>query len=201
MWLHYDILKVKVLVIQLWTTLCDPMNCSVPGSPVYGLFQASTLENGNTGLPFPSPGDLPNPGIEPRSPALQADSLPEFLQVDYLPEFFTRILGHKGSLRILEWVAHPFTSRSSWPRNQARVSCIASGFFSNWVSRKPSTRIDVFIGRIELGVQKCTHIPIINWCSTKMPWPLTREKNSFQKMALWQLNIHIQKNEVGPFTP
>ena len=26
-------------------------------------------------LPFPSPGDLPNPGIEPRSPALQADSL------------------------------------------------------------------------------------------------------------------------------
>ena len=28
------------------------------------------------GLPFPSPGDLPDPGIEPRSPALQADSLP-----------------------------------------------------------------------------------------------------------------------------
>ena len=32
------------------------------------------------GLPFPSPGDLPNPGIEPRSPALQADSLPTELQ-------------------------------------------------------------------------------------------------------------------------
>ena len=28
-----------------------------------------------SGLPFPPPGDLPNPGIEPRSPALQADSL------------------------------------------------------------------------------------------------------------------------------
>ena len=28
-----------------------------------------------SGLPFPSPGDLPNPGIKPRSPALQADSL------------------------------------------------------------------------------------------------------------------------------
>ena len=28
------------------------------------------------GLPFPSPGDLPDPGIEPRSPALWADSLP-----------------------------------------------------------------------------------------------------------------------------
>ena len=29
-----------------------------------------------SGLPFPSPGDLPNPGIKPRSPALQADALP-----------------------------------------------------------------------------------------------------------------------------
>ena len=29
-----------------------------------------------SGLPFPSPGDLPNPGIDPRSPTLQADSLP-----------------------------------------------------------------------------------------------------------------------------
>ena len=29
-----------------------------------------------SGLPFPSPGDLPNPGMEPRSPALQADALP-----------------------------------------------------------------------------------------------------------------------------
>ena len=33
-----------------------------------------------SGLPFPSPGDLPNPGIEPGSPALQADSLPTKLQ-------------------------------------------------------------------------------------------------------------------------
>ena len=30
-----------------------------------------------SGVPFPSPGDLPNLGIEPRSPALQADSLPD----------------------------------------------------------------------------------------------------------------------------
>ena len=33
-----------------------------------------------SGLPFSSPGDLPNPGIEPRSPALQADSLLTELQ-------------------------------------------------------------------------------------------------------------------------
>ena len=33
-----------------------------------------------SGLSFPSPGDLPDPGIEPRSPTLQADSLPAYLQ-------------------------------------------------------------------------------------------------------------------------
>ena len=31
-----------------------------------------------------------------------------------------------------EWVAYPFSSRSSWPRNRTRVSCIAGGFFTNW---------------------------------------------------------------------
>ena len=35
-----------------------------------------------SGLPFPSPGDLPDPGIEPRFPALQADSLPSELPGD-----------------------------------------------------------------------------------------------------------------------
>ena len=39
---------------------------------IHGILQARILE----WVPFPSPGDLPNPGIEPRSPALQADSLP-----------------------------------------------------------------------------------------------------------------------------
>ena len=52
--------------------LFDPMDCSLPGSSVRGIFQQEYW----SGLPFPSPGDLPNPGIEPRSPALQVDSLP-----------------------------------------------------------------------------------------------------------------------------
>ena len=45
-------------------------------------------------------------------------------------------LNHKGSLRILEWIAYPFSSRSSWPRNQTRVSCIAGWFFTNWAIRE-----------------------------------------------------------------
>ena len=44
-------------------------------------------------------------------------------------------LSHKGSPRILEWVAYPSSSRSSWPMNQTRVSCIAGEFFTNWAIR------------------------------------------------------------------
>ena len=45
-------------------------------------------------------------------------------------------LSHKGSPRIPEWVACPFSSRSSGPRNQTGLSCIASRFFTNWAIRK-----------------------------------------------------------------
>ena len=53
-------------VIQLHPVLCDPMDCSLPSSSVHGIFQARILE----WVATPSPGDLPNPGIEPMSPAL-----------------------------------------------------------------------------------------------------------------------------------
>ena len=46
------------------------------------------------------------------------------------------LLSHKGSPRILEWVAYPFSSRSSWPRNRTGVSCIAGRFFTNWAIRE-----------------------------------------------------------------
>ena len=59
--------RKKVKVAQSCPTLCDPLDYTVHEilQPEYWSRQ-----------PFPSPGDLPNPGIEPRSPPLQADSLP-----------------------------------------------------------------------------------------------------------------------------
>ena len=45
-------------------------------------------------------------------------------------------LSHSGSPRVLEWVAYPFSSGSSWPRNSTGVSCIAGAFFTNWAIRK-----------------------------------------------------------------
>ena len=78
------------------------------------------------GWPIPSPGDLPDPGIELGSPALQADSLPSEQQ---------------GSPRILEWAAYPFSRGSSRPRNWTGVSYIAGGFFTSWATRE--TQINV----------------------------------------------------------
>ena len=54
-------------VTQLCLTLCDPMDYKV-----HGILLARILD----WVAFPSPWDLPNPQMEPRSPTLQADSLP-----------------------------------------------------------------------------------------------------------------------------
>ena len=59
--------KVKVLVAQLHPTLCNPME----DSSVHGILQSRILKWVN----IPSPGDLPDPGIKPRSPTLQVASL------------------------------------------------------------------------------------------------------------------------------
>ena len=62
---------VCVLVTQLCLTFCCLMDYLAHQAPLPMKF--SRLEYWS-GYPFPSPWDLPNPGIEPRSPALQADS-------------------------------------------------------------------------------------------------------------------------------
>ena len=74
-----------------------------------------------SGYPFPSPGDIPNPGIEPRSPHCR--------QILYQ-------LSQKGSPRILEWVAYLCSRGSSRHRNRTRVFCIAGGFFTSWATRE-----------------------------------------------------------------
>ena len=63
---------VLCLVTQLCSTFCSPMEGSPPGFSVPGY---SPGKNTEVGCPGPPPGDLPNPGIEPRSLTLQAYSL------------------------------------------------------------------------------------------------------------------------------
>ena len=59
-------------VSQSCLTLCYPTDGSLPGSGSMGFSRQEYW----SGLPFLSPGDLPNPGVEPGSPALQTNALP-----------------------------------------------------------------------------------------------------------------------------
>ena len=67
-----DSMDTCVLIAWLHMTLFDPMDCSQPGSFVHGILQAIILE----WVANPFSRDLPDSGIKPGSPALQADSLP-----------------------------------------------------------------------------------------------------------------------------
>ena len=57
---------VPVQSLQSCPTLCDPMDCSLPGCSVHGILQARILE----WVAISSPGDLPDPETESMSPAL-----------------------------------------------------------------------------------------------------------------------------------
>ena len=86
---------VRKLVAQSYLTLCNPMDYSLLGSPVVGIFQARILE----WVAISFSRDLPNPGIEHRSPALQTDSLP------FEPQ---------GNPR---WMWEPYHKEEGGPRN------------------------------------------------------------------------------------
>ena len=70
-WVNMKKESLKVLVPQSCLTLCDTMDYSHQAPLSMGFSRQEYW----SGLPFPSPEDLPNPGVEPGSPALQADSL------------------------------------------------------------------------------------------------------------------------------
>ena len=88
--LKYLYLLIACSVSQLCPTLCDPMDCSPPGFSVHGILQARILE----WVPFPPPGDLPHPGIEPASLASPA----------LAGEFFTTEPPKKPYLYLLHWL-------------------------------------------------------------------------------------------------
>ena len=98
---------MKVKVTQSCLTLCEPMDYTV-----YGILQAKILE----WVAFPFSRDLPNPEIEPRFPALQADSLTAE------PPGKPKNTG-VGRLSLLQGI---FLTQ-----DRTRVSCIAGGFLTS----------------------------------------------------------------------
>ena len=108
-------LKVKVKVTQPCPILCHPMDCIFFATPWTVSLEFSRAEYWN-GEPFPFPGDLSNPGIEPRSSTLQVDSLPSEPQGKPKNPVV-------GSLTLLQQI---FLTQES-----TGISCIRGGFFTN----------------------------------------------------------------------
>ena len=109
---------------QSCLTLCNPMDYGQP----HGLWNSldsswnSPGQNTGVGTLFLLQGIFPIQRLNA--------GLPHCRWIPYQ-------LSHKESPRILEWVAYPFSSRSSWTRSQTGISCIAGGSLPTDISGKP----------------------------------------------------------------
>ena len=110
--------QLLCLVAQSYLTLCNPMDCSPPGSSVH---EDSPGKNTGVGCHALLQGIFPTQGSNP--------GLPHCRWILYH-------LSHQRSPRILEWVSYPFSRGSSQPRNQTKVSCTADGFFTVSATRE-----------------------------------------------------------------
>jgi len=89
-------------------------------------------------------------------------------------------LSHKGSPRILEWVAYPFSRGSSWPRNETRVCYIVGGFFTNWAIR------DMYTHTNHVGSEKKrVSTRFFTWVTGYITLPLINFKNTGTELYLW----------------
>ena len=121
------------------------MDYSLPGSSVHG---GSPGKNYWSGLPCPPPRDLPNPGMEPRSPEFQEDSLLSD------PPGKPKNIG-VGNLSLLQG--------SPQPRNQTGVSCIVGGFFTSWAARETQTHWLFSCKRIKTSGSILYPLPKCKW--------------------------------------
>ena len=137
-----NLCAVLHLVVQSYLTLCDPMDCSPPGSSVHG---DSPGKNTGVGGHVFLQGNIPDPGTEPRSSTLQV---------------ILYCLNHQGSPRLLEWAAYLFSRGTSQPRSGIRVSCIAGGFVTSWATQ-PSGYVNSF--EVYTYVEFLNNLGKINW--------------------------------------
>ena len=144
---------VKVKIAQSCLTLCDPVDCSLPGSSVHGIFQARVL--GWAAISF-SRGGHPNPGIKPRSPAL-----------------WEKQWGNNWGYRLLEGTNRPLCApgprrREQWPHKRLTKTCL-------WVSRSLRWRhgsvvVCCSVGALSVSVPLVKEVTIIFKTST-IVWP------------------------------
>ena len=134
-------------------------------------------QNTEVGSFFLLQGIFPNPGIKPRSPALQADSLSTEPQ---------------EKTENMEWVAYPFSRESFWHRNWTGVSFITGGFFTNGAIREAPT----WGGVNPLNYNSPLHIGIYtakNYLTSVNPQTSAQKK---QKSRNWEKWLFWKQKEI-----
>ena len=177
--------KVKVLVTQSCPTLCDPLDCVVHQAPLSMEFPRQEYWSE---LPWPSPGDLPNPGTEPSFPAFAGG-------------FFTTELPGKpmtlytsAIIQLTELIqSHNYACSSGTPYCSTRVSQTAQmvkNLPAMWETQVWSLS---GVNTLEKGME--THSSILSW---RIPW--TEEPGRLQSVGLqrvgldWASNTHCSTN-------
>ena len=132
-----------MIVAQSCPTLCHPMDCSRQAPLSLGFSRQQYW----TGFPFPSPGDRPNPGIEPGSPPLQADSLPSeppVFQAFYLyPAIYMFICIYILTVRTRSTVTIFEEQSRRWSASRSRCSIFphrTGGCSPSWVTPSAGRR-------------------------------------------------------------
>ena len=122
--------------------MCESRSVVSDSLRPHGLYSPWNSLGQNTGVGSLSllQGIFPTQGSNP--------GLPQCRQILYQ-------LSHQGSPGILEWVAYPFSSGSSSPRNWTRVACIAGRFFTSWATREAQVYIQSYIIPIEASRHLC----------------------------------------------
>ena len=176
---------------QSCPTLCNLTDCTLPGSSIHGILQARILES------FPSPGDLPDPGIKPMSLTSQADSLlPEPPRKPLLPP-------QKGNSTLFQVCqkTHTHTDEVCWIE-------LTSSFFFNFPSHssrvgKISMLTSVTKTFFSLSISQsqcslpCAVVGIVMWTHTSnviSKWRGVRECRKEERgTAVWLtiVTIHL----------
>ena len=150
-------------VAQLYPTICDSTDYTV-----HGILQTSTLE----WVAFPISRGSSQPRDQTQVSCIAGRFFTNWATreaqeywsgqtspADLLYSPWNSPGQYTGEGRGKDWVVFPFSSGSSWPRNQTRASCIEGGFFTNWANMK-ETGI-VFQGRAELHKWTELGLPVI----------------------------------------
>ena len=182
-WLLYNVMLVSAVPSRArdaWSILPGERGWGVVFEPLPGMDESENLSVMSESLwphglysPWNPPGQntgvgslsflqgSSNPGIKPRSPTLQVDSLPAEPQ---------------GKPKNTDWVAYPFSRQPSWPRNWTGVSCIAGGFFTKWAIREALAWMAcncIFAGvQLGKGLLPTFVVPWVLSLSPKLPYKL-----------------------------